>query len=220
MKCPDCADGYYYPFAAKREKCLTCNGTRQVRLDINRHIQDPMAAFDTNNAMYVRLGRSPTACPASEFGKYSWYRRGDWGKVLHQFDGFKAEYLSLRNAMVAIGKENHKNQPVYDDDPRFKQLFHDSRIAHSIFFKQPGTPAPEFVFAMEVGLQCDWISEPVYWNLHPSIARFLVLGTHPLPGVPTSTNLSPEHIGKTLIISSAMWKTRRHEIPYPVVDHA
>lgn len=219
MRCPDCADGYYYPFAAEREKCRTCNGTCQVILDINRHIQDPMAAFE-NTALYVRLGRSKAA-PVSEFGRFSWYRRGDYANILHQCDGFKAEYLSLKNAMVPIGNTNDKQMPVYDDDPRFKDLFDESRDAQSLFFgsRLSRTP-PDWVFAMEVGLQCHWTDEPVLWNLHPSLARFLVLGTHPLPGVPAADNLAPEHIGKTLFISTIMWTKGQHRVPYPVVNHA
>jgi hypothetical protein len=173
---------------------------------------------ELNTAMYVRLGRSKTA-PVSEFGRYSWYRRGEFGTILHQFDGFKAEYLSLKNALVAIGKDNSIRPSVYEDDPQFQQMFKDSQSADSLFRRREG-PIPEWVFAMEVGLKCDWISEPVLWNLHPFLAGLLIFGHRPLPGVAATDNLAPEYIGKMLHITTVMWSRGKNQIPYPVVNHA
>lgn len=168
--------------------------------------------------MLIRLGRS-NACTAEEYGRYSWYRRGKYPEVLHRFDGFKATYIGLRNVMVPIMHGASLEEFVYDDDPRFKDLYDESRIAGGMFFKPQGGPAPSWTFAMEAALNCDWISEPCFWLITPILARDLVLGMRGVPGFKVQGTMDPRFIGKTLVIEAMKWKSGNREHFHPKVTH-
>lgn len=203
MNCPDCKDGFYYPLTGPREKCTACGGTCTVSA--------MPAQGSSAGLMMLRLGKNKMV-PEYEQGKYHWYRRGEVQNTLHTFDGFKARYEGLRNVMVPF---NSGGPFVDDQDPKFPKLYDEMRKADSLFRKNAGPPGTHG-FYMEVTLNCDWISEPVYYLLTPITAKFLVLG-HPLTGMHSDSPLDPQNIGKMCVFAASKFANSRGWYYFPVV---